>query len=159
MSVLTVGPLDILDCLEINGFASGSIHLLDDKYVLPTPESIEEFAKRYGNFLWSANLQNAIENVWDCDKFAIMAKSMANVDNAIWRKQTDNLNCGLAFGVCFVHTENGGHAINMSILQDSDGKLGVHYYEPQFQTTDSGLNLCLTEKSRDSFLQPFFCFV
>ena len=159
MNLLTVEPVDIIDCLQMNGHDENAVRLLDSKYVLPTSESIAEFAKRYASFLWTCNLSQGIENIWDCDKFALLAKSLANIDNAVWRSKTDNKNCGLAFGVCFVHTKEGGHAINLAILQEPDGRLGVHYYEPQFQTTDEGLNICMIEKSKDTFLQPVFCFL
>ena len=157
MGLLIVDKLDIIDCLDKNGHVN--MQIPDEKYVLPTHQSIQDFGARYGNFLFNSGLDKWLGDIWDCDDFSFTAKALADIDNAVWKYKTGNKDSSLAFGMCFIQTKEGGHAISMAILQEEDGKLGVHYYEPQFQTTEEGINVCMLEKSRDSFLSPVFCYL
>lgn len=150
---------ELQDVLVAEGFPPDQIKIADAYYALPTEEAIKDFGKRLGKFLFNSGLDQWVEEIWDCDDFAFTAKSMAAIDNAIWKKTTGN-DSSLAFGICWVTTKEGGHAINLAVYRDAQGKLKVHYYEPQMGVQDKIGDpfVWLQEKSRDYFVSPFWCY-
>ena len=162
MSNLIITNPMIMECLIKEGIDKKSVNLADAKYVLPTEEAIKAFGKRYLDFLWSSGLDKWRSEIWDCDDFAFGSRSLASIDNALWQNATGNTDCGLAFGIAWVMTMDGGHAINIAIYQDESGSLGVHYYEPQLQSSSENIGepfVCLQKISRDSFLFPLWYYL
>lgn len=160
---VTIDSTDIQKLLLKKGYLISNISLADEYYVLPTDESIVNFGKRYYDFLWKNNLNTWIEEIWDCDDFALLAKTLASIDNAIWKKETKNADCSLAFGIAWISTPQGGHAVNIAIQKDSDGILQLNYFEPQIGTNNQGTLgqpfVCLQKMSLDSSSYPLWCYL
>lgn len=151
---------EIRALLEREGFASSQISIADCDYAIPTKEAIKAFGKRFSAFLWDSHLDSWVEEIWDCDDFAITAKALAAIDNAIWKKKTGN-DYGLGFGIAWVMTESGAHAINFALARNENKELSIDYYEPQIQTSDKFGEpfVCLQRKSRDYFVFPLWCYL
>lgn len=163
MSNLIVPSSKILECLTKEGFDTKSINVADSQYVFPTEEAIKSFGKRYLDFLWSSGLDKWKQEIWDCDDFAFGSRALAAIDNAVWQDSTGNKDCGLAFGIAWVLTMEGGHAINIAISQNADSSLSVNYYEPQMQNNNLSTvgepYVCLQKLPRESFLYPLWCYL
>jgi hypothetical protein len=152
---------EVRQLLKEEGFTEDKISIADAYYAIPTEDTIREFGKRFGSFLWASGLDTWIEEIWDCDNFAITANALANIDNALWRKRT-GADCGLGFGIVWVKTEQGGHAINCALARNKEtGKLELHYYEPQLQAGSKfgEPSAWLQRKSRDYFVSPLWCYL
>jgi hypothetical protein len=158
-------PIDIVSGEEIRalcieqGFPANSIKIADGDYAIPTEEAIQSFGNRFGSFLWGAGLDKWVEEIWDCDDFALTAKSLAAIDNAIWQKKTGN-DFGLGFGIVWVALAESGHAINIALGRDANNKLELRYYEPQMQASNKIGEpfVWLQRKSRDYFVSPLWCY-
>lgn len=159
MEIDTVSNDEIIALCKQEGLPEKSIIVADGYYAIPTEEAIKSFGKRFGAFLWDAGLDKWVEEIWDCDDFALTTKTLASIDNAIWQKKTGN-DFSLGFGVLWVITQNGGHAINVALGRDADKQLELHYYEPQMQALDKiGEPFeWLQRKSRNYFVSPLWCY-
>ena len=147
---------ELKNLLIKEGFPADKIVLPDEFYAIPTLESIKEFGNRLYDFLVNNGLSTWKEDSFDCDDFAFTAKSLASIDNALWQSKTGNTDASLTFGIAFVLTEYGRHAINISVLKEGD-KFVIKYLEPQI--INKGLNrLCLTEIERKSLLEVYWCY-
>ncbi len=160
MNIL-VGADEIKNMLIAKGFSANHINLADSVYVLPTEESIKKFGERYYQFLVNNGLGTWVQEIWDCDDFALLAKSLASIDNAIWKKQAGNDDCSLGFGIAWVIDSYGGHAINAALYKDPTGKLDINFYEPQIQNnpdTKEPYAICLEKLPLDSFRAFSWCY-
>lgn len=160
---LKVDREEVIACLTKFGYNPSNISVADNQYLLPTEKSIQDFGRRYYNFLSGTGLSTWAEDVWDCDDFSLVAKAFACIDSALWKKETGNFDCGIAFGMAWVLTVNGGHAINMALSKDVNNQLQISYYEPQIQQTPefklNTSNICLLKQSPESFLYPLWCYL
>jgi hypothetical protein len=159
-TVEQVSSKEIFALLEKEGFTQDKVSIADEYYAVPTEEAIKAFGKRFGAFLWDAHLDTWVEEIWDCDDFAITAKALAAIDNAHWRKKT-GVDCGIGFGIAWVMTEQGGHAINFALARNANKELEIHYYEPQVQPSNKIGEpfVWLQKKSRDYFVSPLWCYL
>lgn len=146
--------------MQKEGFPPEQISIADGYYAIPTEETIRNFGKRFGSFLWNAHLDTWVEDIWDCDDFALTAKALAAIDNALWRRHS-GADCGVGFGMVWVMTREGGHAINFALARNANKELEIHYYEPQMQASDKfgEPNVWLQRKSRDYFVSPLWCYL
>ena len=132
---------DLTKLLLENGFPFEKIQIADGNYVVPTQGAIDDFAKRYFDFLVSNSLDKWVQDTWDCDDFSFLAKGLASIDNALWQKENNNKGCSLAFGIAWIMIEQGVHAVNVAALKNSQGQLELVFFEPQIQQIQTGTTI------------------
>lgn len=105
--------------------------LRDTKYVLPTKDSVREFALELWQYFSALGIYGKYhKDGLDCDNFAIMANSLATVKHT----RNQKIKAGLAFGSVFYRPnwfkDEGYHIANFFVtVEDNDYK--VYGFEPQ----------------------------
>jgi hypothetical protein len=154
--ILTINNVELRKLLVQEGFPENQICLADDGYAVPTEKAVKDFGKRLLKFLFDNGFTNWEEEVFDCDDFSIVSKTLCILENARFKNQTGNENA-VAVGMAWGITSEGGHAIVIAV-QLVNNKFVIKYYEPQIQREDF-LSICLQELPRQSFQSLTWCYL
>lgn len=105
----------------------------DEKYSLPSESWIaNEYSQALNSFLTSFKTSDYILEENDCDNFASMSFSFAQILHHNTPQKTAKTS--LAFGeFWYIRKEGGGHAINVFAVWDGENKYRIVFYEPQLQ--------------------------
>lgn len=129
---------ELRERLIAGGIPSHVIQIFDLDYELPKPRWIQnELAGAFRRFLFDAELVGRPEQ-FDCNKYAKLASTMADLCWARTRKS----DAALAFGLAGV----GLHMVNVAVHKD-----GVAFYEPQLQGegVSGGVSMRRVEHTRE----------
>lgn len=119
--------------MDKNGAVTLNVFFADSRYAMASEDwIINGYSKALNEFLYSFKSNQWINEENDCDNFASMAFSFAQIlhHNTINKLQKTALAMGEFW---YIKKEGGGHAINVFIVWQNDENYKVIFYEPQWQ--------------------------
>lgn len=131
------------------GVPQGLIIIMDEDYVMTTPDWITgKLGKALNKFFFDTGIK-AQYSQYDCNKYA---KTASTIADWCWATTRDEA-AALAFGMFAYIGDLGPHMLNIAIHRHEDENLHVAFYEPQpgiEEGTIAFAPICLLPKILDA---------